>query len=386
MHRSDNLFFTNQLAPQELRARTRVRSSDATDSRGHYFRDTTAIVHSSAFRRMKHKTQVFFAPKNDHVCTRIEHVMHVATIASTICRALDLDPDLAWAIGLGHDLGHTPFGHLGETILATTRGSEGFRHEMYSLRVVDKLANHGRGLNLTYAVRDGIVNHNGERFEQALVPDHEYKDPASITRRDRVPSTWEGVIVRMSDKIAYLGRDLEDAMRLGLVSADQMPASGRDVLGTKNAEIIDALVGDLIGTSLKTGAVGFSDRIYEAFLAMKDFNYRNIYASPQLANYHQYFERILMTLYDYLGELATRLGTDFARYAQEGNTLAARFGEYRRKLAPLYETERATPTDVVFDYVAGMTDDFAIQCMREITVPQEFSAQFERVLLESRGD
>lgn len=382
MHRSDKVAFANRLPPETLRARTRARSSDATDSRGHYFRDTTAIVHSSAFRRMKHKTQVFFAPKNDHVCTRIEHVMHVATIAATICRALDLDPDLAWAIGLGHDLGHTPFGHLGETILATTR-NDGFRHEMYSLRVVDKLANHGRGLNLTYAVRDGIVNHNGERFEQSLVPDHEYKHLASITRRDRVPSTWEGVIVRMSDKIAYLGRDLEDAIRLGLVSVDHLPTGGRELLGTTNAEIIDALVGDLIATSRKTGAVGFSDRVYEAFVAMKEFNYRKIYAGPQLATYHQYFERILMTLYDYLCELATRLGDDFAAYAHEGNTLAARFGEYRRELAPLYATERSAPTDIVFDYVAGMTDVFAIQCMREITVPQEFSAQFDRVVSTS---
>ncbi|THB64620.1 MAG: HD domain-containing protein, partial [Spirochaetaceae bacterium] len=128
----ENLFFANPMSPSQLRSRLDPRPGEETDLRGPFFRDTTAIIHSSAFRRMKHKTQVFFAPKNDHICTRIEHVMHVATIASTVCRALNLDSDLAWAIGLGHDLGHTPFGHLGETILASLRGKAGFRHEMYS--------------------------------------------------------------------------------------------------------------------------------------------------------------------------------------------------------------------------------------------------------------
>ena len=241
-----NLFFQNELSPEELRTRRVPRPEDATDLRGHYFRDTTAVVHSYPFRRMKHKTQVFFAPRNDHICTRIEHVMHVATISATICRALNLDPDLAWAIGMGHDLGHTPFGHLGEKILSRLRGVDGFRHEIYSLRVVDHLTNHGRGLNLTYAVRDGIINHCGEKFEQYLEPDHTVKDLSTITRRDRLPSTWEGVAVRMSDKIAYLGRDLEDAMQLGLVTVDDIPARGRRVLGQNNSRIIDTLVNDLI--------------------------------------------------------------------------------------------------------------------------------------------
>ena len=145
-----------------LRGRQRPRREDG---RGPYYRDTTAIIHSSPFRRLKHKTQVFFAPSNDHICTRMEHVLHVASIASSICRTLGLDTEMAWAIGMGHDLGHTPFGHVGERIIsrmAEERGLGKFEHEVNSLRVVDFLANGGNGLNLTYAVRDGIVCHNGE--------------------------------------------------------------------------------------------------------------------------------------------------------------------------------------------------------------------------------
>lgn len=376
-----SLFFANELAPDELRRRRVERPEDASDLRGPYFRDTTAIVHSYPFRRMKNKTQVFFAPRNDHICTRIEHVMHVATIAATICRALNLDADLAWAIGLGHDLGHTPFGHLGEQILSRLRGFGEFRHEIYSLRVVDKLANRGRGLNLTYAVRDGIITHCGEKFEQRLVPDHRVKELSRISDRDELPATWEGVVVRMSDKIAYLGRDLEDAMQLGLVRSDEIPAIGREILGSTNSEIIDSLVNDLIAQSLETGRIGFSDSVYEAFLAVKEFNYRFIYASPALARYHSAFSRVLETLYSYLVTLFERGGTDPAAYRDEQNRLAARFADYVGKMHSLYEREETAPEQVVFDYIAGMTDNFAIEMVQEIMVPRQFSAQFDQLEL-----
>jgi dGTPase len=376
-----NLFFQNELSPQTLRRRRVERPDDATDLRGHFFRDTTAVVHSYPFRRMKHKTQVFFAPRNDHICTRIEHVMHVSTIAATLCRALNLDVDLAWAIGMGHDLGHSPFGHVGETILSRLRGVEGFRHEIYSLRVVDHLANHGRGLNLTYAVRDGIINHCGEKFEQFLQPDHAEKDLSAITRRDYLPSTWEGVVVRMSDKIAYLGRDLEDAIQLGLIEPGEIPPAGRRLLGENNSEIIDNLVNDLIRTSLGEGAVGFSDEVYRAFVEVKDFNYRRIYTSPALTGYHQYFERILETLFTYVGELFERYGSETEAYLRENNTLAARFGDYVHKMEAFYSTEESPPEQVVFDYIAGMTDDFAIESVQEIMVPRRFVAQFDHLEL-----
>lgn len=381
MLHGDNLFFHNELEPESLRRRAQARPDDATDLRGHFFRDTTAIVHSYPFRRLKNKTQVFFAPRNDHICTRIEHVMHVATIASTICRALGLDPDLAWAIGLGHDLGHTPFGHLGEKILDRFYGGEGFRHEIYGLRVVDRLANHGRGLNLTYAVRDGIINHCGEKFEQSLSPDHEVKDLSLITQRDQLPSTWEGVVVRMSDKIAYLGRDLEDAMQLGLVERADIPPAGARLLGTSNSAIIDSLVNDVIETSLASGAIGFSDDVYAAFLEVKDFNYNRIYMSPALTGYHHYFERILVTIHDYLMELFERHGTDADSYLMERNTLSPRFGDYVDKMSRFYEREGAGSEHVVFDYLAGMTDQFAIEAVGEIMTPRQFSVQFDHLEL-----
>ena len=204
--------FVNEIDQTELVRRARPRTEDM---RSFYFRDITAIIHSYPFRRLKHKTQVFFSPKNDHICTRIEHVMHVATISATICKALDLDVDLAWAISLGHDFGHTPFGHIGEKILDEILSqSGGFNHEIYSLYVVDHLVNYGKGLNLTHAVRDGILNHCGEAFEKRIRPDFEIRDLGAITTMEYYPCTWEGTIMRMSDKVAYLGRDLEDAISL----------------------------------------------------------------------------------------------------------------------------------------------------------------------------
>lgn len=380
----ENLFFRNPLEDHQLKARVRPREEDQRDLRGAYFRDTTAIVHSSPFRRMKHKTQVFFAPKNDHVCTRIEHVMHVATIAATICRSLGLDPDLAWAIGLGHDLGHTPFGHLGEKILAKLKGLDGFRHEIYSLRVVDHLSNHGRGLNLSYAVRDGIINHCGEKFEQSIEPDLQIKDLSSIKTRDHYPSTWEGAVVRMSDKIAYLGRDLEDAIRLRIVDVDDIPQLGRDRLGTTNSQIIDTLVHNVIEVSMRSGRLGFSDEIYEAFLEMKEFNYQHIYASKELAAYHSAFERVLTTLYTYLSDLFNSFEFDAEAYKDERNSLAVRFGEYAVDMRRFYEEVDGSLGDVVFDYIAGMTDDYAIDSVKEIMVPTEFQSQFNDRLLDDR--
>ena len=180
----------NKMDENEMMERERPRKEDI---RGSYYRDTTAIIHSSPFRRLKHKTQVFYAPSNDHICTRMEHVLHVASIASTICRPLGLDTELAWAIGMGHDLGHTPFGHTGEKIisgLCVERGLPPFEHEVNSLRAIDFLSNNGKGLNLTYAVRDGIVSHNGESLNKRLVPTFKKKDMKSIVSRvGLVPAT-----------------------------------------------------------------------------------------------------------------------------------------------------------------------------------------------------
>ena len=382
----ESLFFQNPLPLEELKKRLRPRPKDSVDLRVVYFRDTTAIIHSYPFRRLKHKTQVFFAPKNDHICTRIEHVMHVSTIAATICRALSLDSDLAWAIGLGHDLGHTPFGHLGERILRSIIQERGlsfpeFHHELYSLRMVDHLANYGRGLNLSYAVRDGIATHCGEKYEQRIVPDFTLKDLSSLTNLDRYPATWEGCVVRMADKVAYLGRDVEDALQLKIIRKDQIPKDAVRVLGDSNSEIINTLVNDMILEANREGKIGFSDTVFGAVLTLKAFNYRTIYEGPVLTSYHDYFERILRTLHSYLMHIFARYGEDFHAYRGENNRLAIRFGDYLSKMAHFYREVDGDFRYAVIDYIAGMTDDYAMECVQEIMIPRKFEYRFDEEAL-----
>jgi len=374
-----NSIFINKLSSDEMLKRANHREDDF---RGGYFRDTTAIIHSYPFRRLKHKTQVFFSPKNDHICTRIEHVMHVASVASAICKGLELDSDLAWAIGLGHDLGHTPFGHVGEKIIGNIRkDSGGFIHELYSLRVVDYLVQYGKGLNLTYAVRDGIVSHCGEKFEQSLSPDFKVKNLKLLKARTHMPSTWEGAVVRMADKISYLGRDIEDAIQLHIIKEDDIPVAGSRVVGTTNSQIINTLVDDIINTSTKTGVIGFSDNVYEALLVLKDFNYKNIYFSPILAGYNKYFERILKLLFGYLNEIFDKYGHDLKAYVQENNLLAVRFSDYLGKMTDFYTNQDGGFNNLVTDYIAGMTDDYAIECISQIMMPDRLENQFKQFLM-----
>lgn len=368
------LFFENKI-PESFLTKRKIEKD--LSMRSPYFRDTTAIIHSYPYRRLKHKTQVFFAPKNDHICTRMEHVMHVASIAATICRALDLDADLAWAIGLGHDLGHTPFGHLGEQIISDLYGEKSFKHEIYALRVVDYLTNYGEGLNLTYAVRDGIINHCGEKFEQTIIPDFTEKDLSTIEDRIFYPSTWEGVVVRMSDKIAYLGRDLEDAIQLGIIRHEDIPQSVVSVLGSDNAKIINTLVVDLINYSYQNHVIGFSDKIFSALEDLRNFNYSNIYKIDVLSAYHDYFERILTTIFDYLNMIFKKYEFDKKGYFSEKNLLAQRFYDYISKMKKFYQEHDGSFKNLVYDYLAGMTDEFAIDCIQEIMMPKSFSNQFD---------
>ncbi len=371
--------FINKLKSEELLQREDHREDDF---RGGYFRDTTAIIHSYPFRRLKHKTQVFFSPKNDHICTRIEHVLHVASVASAICKGLNLDSDLAWAIGLGHDLGHTPFGHVGEKIINNIRkDSGGFIHELYSLRVVDYLVQYGKGLNLTYAVRDGIVSHCGEKFEQSLSPDFKIKNLKLLKARTHLPSTWEGAVVRMADKISYLGRDIEDAIQLRIIKESEIPQKGSRVVGTTNSKIINTLVDDIIKTSLETGKIAFSDRVYEALLILRDFNYTNIYYSPILAGHVKYFERIIKLLFNYLDEIFNTYGHELSAYAQENNLLAVRFSDYLGKMTNFYTNVDGGFENLVTDYIAGMTDDYAIECVSQIMLPEQMENQFKQFLM-----
>jgi len=369
------------LTVEEMQQRQYAR---ATDVRGAYYRDTTAIIHSSPFRRLKHKTQVFFAPSNDHICTRIEHVLHVASIATAICRGLGLDTELAWAIGMGHDLGHTPFGHVGEQIIQEImqeKGFAGFEHELNSLRIVDFLAEHGKGLNLTYAVRDGIACHNGERFVRSMMPIFAVKDFGTLhSRKDAVPSTWEATIVRFSDQIAYLGRDFEDACRLSIIDDSMMPSIARIRLGKKNSEIINTLVNDIIDHSNANDGVCFSDEIFVAVEAMKGFNYHYIYRSPMLQGYSRYFSRLLRLIVDYLQGMLNTYGMDENSYKEEKNMLAAGFFLHIREMEEVYLRVDGNLDRIVFDYVAGMSDNFCLDCANEILKPEHLNERIEQSL------
>lgn len=369
--------FKNELSEEVLISRSKDRKEDL---RSPYYRDTTAILHSSPFRRLKHKTQVFFAPSNDHICTRIEHVLHVASIATAICRGMGLNDELAWAIGVGHDLGHTPFGHIGEKIISSMMNEKGlgtFEHEINSLRVVDFLT----PLNLTFAVRDGIVSHCGESFIRSIKPDFTEKDLNHITtKKGLLPSTWEGCVVRFSDQIAYMGRDFEDAVRLGIVKISDAPEAVRNVLGVHNGEMINTLVEDVIENSEKEGQICFSEYIYDAMRQMIDFNYKNIYRSPMLNGYEKYYARLIRLIYDYLNNLFTNYAFDEEKYRAEGNMVAAGFFNYITEKKESYIEHDGNYDRVIFDYIAGMSDNFCIDCGNEILKPEHLNQNIEMSL------
>jgi dGTPase len=345
--------------------------------RGNYFRDQTAIIHSMPFRRLKHKTQVFLAPENDHVCTRIEHVMHVATIAKSICLGLnhfgwELDADMAFAIGLGHDLGHAPFGHEGEYFLnIRLGGGNSFIHEINSYRIVEHLSNNGKGLNLTYGVKDGIISHNGESFEQYLVPDDKEKDLENILNRKVKPASYEGCIVRFSDKIAYLGRDIEDAITAGFISRSDIPQKIKDGIGQSNSHIIDALVNDIINHSKSSEKLGFSDEKFELIKLLRDFNYENIYHNQKKERNRISVGKIIYALFDYLLILFEKLDRDYLAYSEQSLKIEKAFGLYLASLHDFYLTEN-NPEVIVTDYISGMTDSYALDCMAQISFPTSY--------------
>ena len=363
---------------EAFRSRKKPRTEDG---RGPYYRDTTAIIHSSPFRRLKHKTQVFFAPSNDHICTRMEHVLHVASIASAICRPLGLDTEIAWAIGMGHDLGHTPFGHVGERIISgmsEERGLGRFEHEVNSLRVVDFLSNGGDGLNLTYAVRDGIVCHNGESLSMRIHPTGQIRDLEAVTSREGlIPATYEGAVVRFSDTIAYLGRDWEDAYRLGILKGRELPDIVKERLGTTNGRIINTLVSDIVSNASEEDGIGFSPEIFEAVEAFSEFNYRYIYRSEILNGYTRYFTRLLRLIADYLEDLYDSHHLDENGYMAEHNMLAAGFFNHVKGMYPKYIEREGSDRRMVMDYIAGMTDNFCLDCANEILKPDHLNEEIE---------
>jgi len=351
------------------------------DFRTEFQRDYTRIVHSRAFRRLRHKTQVFISPQNDHLCTRMEHSLHVASVGNTIARALRLNTDLVSAIAVGHDLGHAPFGHKGEKCLdklARKAGLEGFCHELQSLRIVDYLESpysEHSGLNLTFAVRDGIVCHYGEGFKEVLAPERT-KDPQELacTRRGQdSPATLEGCVVRWADIVAYIGRDLEDAYAVGLLKEQDIPKSVAKMLGRSNRSIIAGLVADIVAESRDKGEIRISDRTLQALRELYEFSRERIYNSPTVTRYFSQVDKAMEILFGELVELIRnaqekgRDGNDLFPERRETWCLKV-LSEFLRKDYRTWWEEK--PERLALDFVAGMTDSFFIRAFEELFFPQ----------------
>lgn len=339
-------------------------------------RDCHRVLHSLPFRRLKHKTQVFFAPKDDHICTRLEHSLHVASISSTICKRLKINHVLAEAIALAHDLGHPPFGHLGEDAINAVykefsskhknKKLPKFMHEAQSLRVIDIFRNSlHEPLNLTLEVRDGVVCHWGEQNEKVLKPDYD-KDlrlvEQNAARRDK-PATLEGCVVRMTDTISYLGRDFEDACMAGLVSDQDIPPDVKDILGDNNSRIIGTLVNDLVDNSIGKDYLQFSDRVYHALVKMKEiFNYKRIYSRVELKGQGERIFGILNELFNHFLKLLTKKALLDSK-ANNHNYYTKAFKEF---LKDMNYPPTTSKEQKVSDFIAGMTDNFAMACFEDL--------------------
>lgn len=297
-------------------AAVRSREENIVHYRPPFALDRDRIFYSGAFRRYTGKTQViyFVSLLDEQLTSRSLHTLSVAQIARTIGRFLSLNTDLIEAIALGHDLGHPPFGHDGEVFLSEISQKYGlghFHHNIQSLRVVDRIAKKGCGLNLTFQTRDGILSHNGEVHNQKLEPDpyKNEKDLQSYIERmqagewvDMMPATLEGCVVRITDTIAYIGQDIDDAIRIGLIKREDLPPAATDVLGTSNGQIIDTLVNDVVCNSYQENYICFSDQISEALFELKQFNYQHIYKSPKLKINHRRIKRGFELLFEHFLE------------------------------------------------------------------------------------
>jgi dGTPase len=288
--------------------------------RNEFQRDRDRIIHAKAFRRLMHKTQVFISPDGDHYRTRLTHTLEVMQVARTIARSLGLNEDLTEAIALGHDLGHTPFGHTGEEALshALAPHHRSFRHNKHSLRVVDKLEKGGEGLNLTLEVRDGIRNHTGKGY----------------------PSTREGEIVRIADRIAYVNHDVDDALRAGIIAREDLPQRPLLVLGERMSVRIDTLVRDMISNSEKKGEISLSDAVYEALIELRAWLFQNVYNDPA-SRENQKAAGVVAALFEH-----------YLEHPEE---------RVRSDPDPLVET---------VDFVAGMTDRYALAAYRRLYLPR----------------
>ncbi len=364
--------FQNKLSDQQMMHRRTSRDDDKFGVRGVYSRDLTAIIHSRAFQRLKHKTQLFFHPQNDHLCTRMEHSLYVASIANTICENLGLNGTLAQAMALGHDLGHAPFGHVGEdTICSIFKDLGVFRHAEQSLRIVDVIELYGKSLNLTFAVRNGIIAHSGESNQRI------FKIPEEITclfEKETISNktlSWEACVVKICDRIAYIGRDLEDAITAGILQEDEIPKEFVNSLGHKNGEIIDILVQDVIAASEKEGHICYSEEKHDFVNRLYNFEIKYIYKAPINNHWNEYVESVLTILYNYYNELIIKFGSEIERYERNESEVVRAFGRYIDNHKSIYLTdgpdkELNSPKTIVRDYITGMTDRFALDTLDRI--------------------
>lgn len=313
----------------------RARSAEPDILRNDYQRDRDKILHTKSFRRLSHKTQVFLAAEGDHFRTRLTHTLEVAQIARTVARALGLNEDLTEAISLGHDLGHTPFGHTGEDALASClakrlgldpaseEGRDAYRHNEQSLRVVERIENGGRGLNLTAEVRDGVLHHTG-------------------TER---PETLEGRIVAVADRIAYVNHDIDDAMRAGILSESDLPKSTHDLLGSDHSSRIETLVLDMVETSADKGDIRMSEPVWKAMTELRSFLFERVYMAPTVVTEVEKAMRLIEALFGYYCDHVGEVPQEY-RDISEGDDARA-----------------------VADYIAGMTDRYAKSQFQRLFVP-----------------
>jgi len=311
------------------KSRGRARDEEPCDIRTIYQVDRDRIIHSKAFRRLKHKTQVFLAPEGDHYRTRLTHTLEVSQIARTIAKALRLNEDLTEAIALGHDLGHTPFGHAGERALNRVC-PEGFEHHLQSLRVVECLEKHGKGLNLSREVKDGILNH----------------------KTSGKPSTLEGQIVKLCDKIAYINHDIDDAIRGKIITEDQIPKEYTDVLGSGLGERLDILTHDIIANSAGRDYIAMSPAIEEAMYKLREYMFESVYTNKNAKDQEAQAERMIEQLFHYYNRHLELLPEEY-------------YKRVKNQDEPAYR--------IVCDYIAGMTDRYAVAKFKELMIPSAWS-------------
>jgi dGTPase len=344
---TEHVIITRELIEAEEHSRLSSHAAFADHSKGRakplvldpyrteFQRDRDRIIHCKSFRRLSHKTQVFLAPEGDHYRTRLTHTLEVSQISRSIARALGLNEDLTEAISLGHDLGHTPFGHTGESALddalralhaADPAVPEGYRHNQQSLRIVDHLEYEGKGLNLTHEVRDGIVGHSGSHL----------------------PETLEGRVVRIADRIAYVNHDIDDAVRAGVLFEDELPKSPLQVLGPHQGARITTMINDMIATSAGSDDIAMSARVWDAMMELREYLFDNVYFSESAKAEEPKAREVVRMLFNH--------------YLADTDDLPA---EER-------PAEPGMRVQAVVDYVAGMTDRFAIREFERIFVPKKW--------------